>query len=69
MATYILDIKTSTGLTTRHEENATYGNPFHQTMAAIYILDAGDYVYCYVGGGTIQPDGNSIDRFEGYLLG
>lgn len=66
---YVMDIATSTGLLTRHEEYASYANFYHQTLAAIYKLNAGDYVYVWARSGTIAPDGNSLDRFEGYLLG
>jgi hypothetical protein len=66
--TNILDIKSSTGGLTRYEVPAG-GNWYHTTVAAMYKLAAGDYVYIECGGGTLQPDSNSIDRFEGYLLG
>jgi hypothetical protein len=66
--TNILDIKSSTGGLTRYEVPSG-GNWYHTTVAAIYKLNAGDYVYCEAAAGTLQPDGNSIDRFEGYLLG
>lgn len=65
-----MDIATSTGLVTRHEEPAGAVNQYHQTVAAIYYMSASDYAYCYVGGaGAISPDAGIVDRFEGYLLG
>ena len=65
----VIDIRASTGVFTRHEEQASSYNQYHQTLAAILKLSAGDYAYVYAGAGNIRPDGNSIDRFEGYLLG
>lgn len=64
------DIRSSTGQVTRHEENSSYPNGYHQTLACMYKLAAGDYVWTQAGGSTvITPDANSTDRFEGYLLG
>jgi hypothetical protein len=65
-----LDIVHSNGTRTRHEEGNAL-NGFHQTLAAIYYMNAGDYVYTQQGGATsIRPDGGSTtDRFEGVLLG
>lgn len=64
-----LDIVRSDGLTTRHEEGNAL-NGFHQTLACIYYLNAGDYAYTRQGGATaIRPDAGTTDRFEGYLLG
>ncbi len=64
------DIRSSTGQVTRHEENSSYPNGYHQTLACMYRLNAGDYVWTQAGGVTaISPDANTTDRFEGYLLG
>jgi hypothetical protein len=65
----IIDIASSTGVTTRHEETAGSANQYHQTLAAILKLNVNDYVYALCGGGEIRPDAGTIDRFEGILIG
>jgi hypothetical protein len=64
------DIRSSTGLVTRHEEPSSSPNGYHQTISCLYKLAGGDYVWVQAGGATSQsPDSNTVNRFEGYLLG
>jgi hypothetical protein len=65
----ILDIITSNGYRTRHEETSGIVNQYHQSLCMVCYMSANDYAYVEVGGGSIRMDSNQVDNFAGFLVG
>jgi hypothetical protein len=67
-----IDISVNSSITVcRHEEVGASFNAFHQTLAGITYMNAGDYASILAGGGgsNFQPDNSPTDSFAGFLVG
>jgi hypothetical protein len=64
-----VDLVCSNGRLCRHEETAGIANQYHQTIAAVWKMNAGDYCFMQAGNGTIRPDATEVDSFSVVLLG
>lgn len=65
----ILDIVTSNGYRTRHEETAGSVNVYHDTLCMVCYMSTGDYAYVECQGGSIRMDTNQVNNFAGFLVG
>lgn len=56
----------------RHEEVTSSFNAYHQTLAGIHYMNAGDYASLVAsanGGPSFNPDNSPTDSFAGFLVG